>query len=264
MKFSVKNLVQGYGNNIVLDNISFEVDSGEVVSILGPNGSGKSTLIKTICNILKPMSGSVLIDDVPINKIAKNDFAKKVAYVPQSTITFGYNSVYDTVIAGRRPYIQWSYSKKDVEMAADAMRRLHIDHLHDQYLSDVSGGQKQRAHIARALVQDSEFFILDEPTSALDLKHQIETMTIMRDLTREENKTAIIAVHDLNLALNYSDRVIVLKDSKVYADGAPTDVITSDMLESVYNVRADVESKGSGTFIHPYGTTGVGEVDYLN
>lgn len=264
MKLSVSNLKQGYGNNIVLDGLNFEVGMGEVVSILGPNGSGKSTLIKTICNIIKPRGGNISVDGVDVSNIKRNDFAKMVAYVPQSTMVFGHNSIYDTVLAGRRPYIQWSYSHSDIEMAADAMRRMHIDHLHDRYLSDVSGGQKQRAHIARALVQDSSYLVLDEPTSALDLKHQIETLTLLKELTSSGNKSAIVAVHDLNLALNYSDRVIVLKDSKIYADGSPKEVITKKMIQDVYNVNAAICSDESGTFIHPYGTIGIGNVDYMN
>ena len=264
MTLSVSNLKQGYGNNIVLNDLSFDIGMGEVVSILGPNGSGKSTLIKTICNIMKPKGGNISVDGVDVTRIRRNDFAKLVAYVPQSTTVFGYNSIYDTVIAGRRPYMQWSYSQSDIEMAADAMRRMHIDHLHDRYLSDVSGGQKQRAHIARALVQDSSYLVLDEPTSALDLKHQIETLTILRELTSSGDKSAIVAVHDLNLALNYSDRVIVLKDSGIYADGRPEDVITAKMIQDVYNVNAAICSDESGTFIHPYGTIGAGNVDYMN
>ena len=252
MKLEIADLTQGYGSKIVLKDISIEINTGELVTVLGPNGSGKSTMIKTICNIMKPKSGSISIDGNNSVNIPKKEFAKIVAYVPQSSMSFSNTTVYDTVLAGRRPYIEWSYSSEDLTKAADAMRTMHIDDLHDSPISDLSGGQKQRAHIARALAQDSDFFVLDEPTSALDLKHQIDTMKIMQHLTRECNKGALVALHDINLALNYSDRVIVLKDSKVYDQGRPKDVITNKMIQDVYGVSADIVEDEHGVFIHPF------------
>ena len=252
MRIEVIDLDQGYGDRTVIHGISFEASSGEVLSILGPNGSGKSTLIKTMCNIMDPRSGRILIDGTDASTIPKNEFAKRVAYVPQSTSSFGYNSVYETVIAGRRPYIEWSYSSSDIAIAADSMRRMHVDQLHDSLLSDLSGGQKQRVHIARALAQNSDFFVLDEPTSSLDLKHQLDTMGIMRDLCANRSKGAVIALHDLNLAMNYCDKVVVLSDSEVY-DSGPTDrVIDEVMIRDVYGVYADIVTTDHGRFIHPY------------
>lgn len=252
MIVTVEDLEQGYGDRTVIHDISFEAHSGEVVSVLGPNGSGKSTLIKTLCNIMKPRSGDVTVDGVGIRDIDKREFGKMIAYVPQSTTSFGYNSVYDTVLAGRRPYIDWSYSNRDISIAADAMRSMHVESLHDAMLSDLSGGQKQRVHIARALAQDSDFFVLDEPTSSLDLKHQLDTMGIMNNLCRTKGKGAIIALHDLNLAMNYSDRVVVLANSTVYAQGRAEDVINEQMILDVYGVRADIVDTDHGRFIHPY------------
>lgn len=255
MIVAVEDLVQGYGKGHVLDGVSFEARSGEMTVILGPNGSGKSTLIKTMCNILKPIDGKVTVDGADSRSIDKNEFAKMVAYVPQSTMTFGYNTVYDTVLAGRRPYIDWAYGNSDISKAADAMRRMHIDGLHDSQLSDLSGGQKQRVHIARALAQDSGFFVLDEPTSSLDLKHQLDTMGIMNDLCKNHGKGAIIALHDLNLALNYGDRVVVIAKAKVYDQGPAREVITEDMIMDVYGVKAKIVEDGEHRFIHPYSST---------
>lgn len=252
MKLEIDGLVQGYGRKIVLEDISMEISTGELVTVLGPNGSGKSTLIKTICNVMPPKSGTIMIDGNDSSSIPKKEFAKIVAYVPQSTMSFSNTSVYDTVLAGRRPYIEWSYSADDVRIAADAMRTMHIDDLHDRSVSDLSGGQKQRAHIARALAQDSDIFVLDEPTSALDLKHQIDTMGIMQRLTKQNGKGALVALHDINLALNYSDRVIVLKDKKIYDQGRPSDVITTKMISDVYGVSAEIVKEKNGTFIHPF------------
>lgn len=251
MKIVVKDMTQGYGSKVVLNSLSFEFESGKLTTVLGPNGSGKSTLIKTICNIKAPKSGDIFIDDRNINTISKKEFAKIVAYVPQSSTTFGNTSVYDTVLAGRRPYIDWSYSNQDISIAANAMREMHIDDLHALSISNLSGGQKQRVHIARALAQNSDFFILDEPTSALDLKHQIDTMNIMRKLTRTGSKGAVVALHDLNLALNYSDEVIVLKDSHIHSQGPPKEVITEKMIAEVYGVSAKIATDEHGTFVHP-------------
>ena len=251
MKLEVSNLIQGYGSKIVLNDISLNINSGELVTVLGPNGSGKSTLIKTMCNIMKPKSGRISIDGEDSTSMSRKEFAKVVAYVPQSSVTFSNTSVYDTVLAGRRPYIEWNYSHSDIKIAADAMRVMHIDDLHDSSISSLSGGQKQRVHIARALTQNSNFFVLDEPTSALDLKHQIDTMSIMHRLVKY-GKGALVALHDINLALNYSDRVIVLKDSKIYDQGRPKDVITEKMINEVYGVSANIIEDEYGIFIHPF------------
>ncbi len=252
MRMDVVDLFQGYGSNIIIKDVSFSAELGEVVSILGPNGSGKSTLIKTMCNIMKPKSGDIRIDDVGIADISKKDFAKKVAYVPQSSEVFGVTSVYDTVLAGRRPYIDWDYRSEDIRIAADAMRTMGVDKLHSKSLSELSGGQRQRVHIARALAQNSGFFVLDEPTSALDLHHQLETMKIMKELCKNQNKGAIIALHDLNLALNYCDRVIILSNNTIYDQGPAKDVITEEMIHKVYGVRARIFDDEFGSFIHAY------------
>lgn len=252
MIISTEGLSQGYLERPVVHDISFDVSSGQLVSILGPNGSGKSTIIKTMCNIMRPREGRVALDGTDIGEIPRKEFAKHVAYVPQSSTVFGYTSVYDTVLAGRRPYIDWDYRSEDIRIAADAMRTMGVDDLHDKMLNDLSGGQRQRVHIARALAQNSEFFILDEPTSALDLHHQLETMKIMRTLCRTGNKGAVIALHDLNLAINYSDRVVVLANGTVYDQGDPGDVITEEMIEDVYGVRSTIVEDEHGRYVHPY------------
>ena len=252
MILSIENLTQGYFGKSVLEDISFEIRSGELVSVLGPNGSGKSTLVKTICNVMKPMSGSISVDGTNLDSISKKEFAKKIAYVPQNTMNFGYPTVFETVLIGRRPYIEWNYKDEDLEIVSEALNLMHIKDLHDKYVVSLSGGQRQRVHIARALAQNSDIFILDEPTSSLDLKHQIDTMGIMKKLTMEKEKGAVIALHDLNLAMNYSDRVIVLSNKGIYDIGKPKDVITEKMIEDVYGVRSSIVEDDIGTFVHPY------------
>ena len=198
------------------------------------------------------MSGNICIDDVSIKDIDKKEFAKRIAYVPQTTMNFGYSTVFETVLIGRRPYIQWNYSDNDLSIVSHSLEQMHIKDLHDKYVTALSGGQRQRVHIARALAQNSDMFVLDEPTSSLDLKHQIDTMGIMRGLTSKQDKGAVVALHDLNLAMNYSDRVIVLSNKGIYADGKPKDVITEKMIEDVYGVRSKIVEDEIGTFVHPH------------
>ena len=201
---------------------------------------------------MKPLSGTVSIDGVSAADIPRKEFAKKVAYVPQSSEVFGMASVYDTVLAGRRPYIDWDYRTEDIRAAADAMRATGVDALHSESLAEISGGQRQRVHIARALAQDPGFFVLDEPTSARDLHHQLETMKIMGRLCRGRKRGAVIALHDLNLAINYCDRVIVLSGGGVYDQGPAREVISEEMIRDVYGVRAGIAEDGDRMFVHPY------------
>ena len=251
MRIVIEDLVQGYGDYTVLDGLNFHLDTGELVSILGPNGCGKSTFIKTMCNILAPKSGRISLDGKDVREYSKKEFAKHVAYVPQTSTTFGNSTVFESVLIGRRPYIDWDYSAQDLQIASDALKTMHIEDLHDRNITLLSGGQRQRAYIARAITQNSDFFILDEPTSSLDLKHQIDTMAIMKELSMK-GKGAVVALHDLNLALNYSDRVIALCNKKIYAVGKPEEVITEQMISDVYGVRAKIVRDEYGTFVHPF------------
>ena len=266
MSLVIEGLEQGYNGKTVIRGVDMDVREGEVVTILGPNGSGKSTMIKTISNIMHPMSGSVSIDGTDIRDIPKKEFAKIVSYVPQMTIYFGNATVYDTVLIGRRPYVNWSYSSKDFQMAADAMIRMKIDDLYDRQVSELSGGQIQRVTIARSLVQDPRYYIFDEPTSALDLRNQLDTLKIMRGIVNEKGASMVIALHDLNLAYRYSDRVLVLKDGSCYDFGETEDVITPKMIRDVYGVDSEIVEGSKGKFIHSYDSeldemTGAGPKD---
>lgn len=252
MKIEVIDLVQGYGNRRILDNISFEAHSGEVTAILGPNGSGKSTLIKTMCDLMRPMSGKVLLNGTDIHDIDVTDFAKLVSYVPQSMDAGVYTSVIDTVLLGRKPYVTWTYREKDIQYALDAMRTMNVSRYASQNVTDLSGGQRQRVFIARSLAQCPSFFLFDEPTSALDLKHQMNTMIRMRDVVKEKGASMVIALHDINLALNYTDKVIMLKNGKIFANGPPEEVLNEDTIRSVYGVESRIITTEMGRFILPY------------
>jgi len=252
MRLEVKGVEQGYGKKTVIRDIDFCVDPGEVVTILGPNASGKSTLIKTMCNILSPRSGTITIDGISISEIDRKEFAKMVGYVPQTTMFFGQSTVYDTVLIGRKPYVEWSYSSEDINIAADAMIKMKVGLLYDRLVSELSGGQVQRVSLARSLAQNPKFYMFDEPTSALDLRNQLDTLKMMRSLVRETKASMVMAMHDLNLALNYSDKVLALKNGTVYKFGTTDEVITEKMIKDVYNVDCEIVDGPRGKFIYSY------------
>lgn len=252
VRMNVDNIVQGYGGCPVIENISFSAESGELVSIVGPNGCGKSTLIKTLCGVMKPVSGNVTLDNRDIMKYDRKELAKTVSYVPQNFVYAGFSSVYDTVIMGRRPYMEWSYSNEDINMAVKAIVTMKLEDHVGRYVNELSGGQMQRVIIARSLAQDPEFYIFDEPTSAFDLRNQLDTMRIMRDIIKKKNACLVVALHDLNLALNYSDKVLVIKDGKKYDFGPKNEVITEKMIKDVYNVSAEIVNRPRGSFVHSF------------
>ncbi len=249
MIISADNVTQGYSSKVVIDDMSFEANTGEILSILGPNGAGKSTLIKTICNFHKPISGTISIDSQPVDEIDRKDLAKIIGYVPQNYTNMQQMSVIDTVLLGRKPYVEWSYSKSDFDIAQECMTKMRVLDLATKNIRELSGGQMQRVFIARALTQKPRFYMFDEPTSSLDLKHQINVMKLMKSTVKDEDTGVIIAVHDLNLALRYSDKVLMIKDKKIYDIGKPADVITEQAIMDVYGVKAKIIDTEDGPFI---------------
>ena len=250
MRLDVKDLVQGYGKKTIIKGIDFHAESGKILTVLGPNGSGKSTLIKTLCNVMEKRSGSILINGIELSDYDRTELAKIIAYVPQKNIVFGFSTVYDAVLIGRRPYVKWSYSKKDLAKAADSMIAMKVDDLYDRQVQELSGGQMQRVTLARALAQEPELYVFDEPTSALDLRNQLDTLKLMREVIERDNSGMIIALHDLNLALRYSDDVLVLKDGFVYDFGPAEEVITEKMIYDVYGVRSEIVEGTDGLYVH--------------
>ncbi len=263
MRLDVESVNQGYGNKEILHDITLSAESGEVLTILGPNGSGKSTLIKTICGIREPKAGRILIDGTPIDEIEREEFAKLVGYVPQNSEFIGHSTVYDAVLIGRLPYVKWRYTRNDIRIAVESMKMMKVSHFFDRQVSELSGGQKQRVTLARALTQDPKIYVFDEPTSALDLRNQLDTLKFMQSTIRERGTCMIVALHDLNLALRYSDKVAVLKDGSVYAFGRTEDVITSKMIKDVYNVDADIIDTPRGKFILAYDSDICGDAQAL-
>lgn len=240
MILSVDGVEFSYKSKKVLENIKFKVDKGDVVSVLGINGAGKSTLLKCINRILKPKKGAILIDDFNLNKLNSLEIAKKIAYIPQS-VNGNYISVFDAVLLGRKPYIKWEVSKKDLKITSDILKLMNLEDCALRYTKELSGGELQKVAIARALVQEPRILLLDEPTNNLDLKNQMAIMKIIKNISRSQNISSIVVTHDLNLALRFSDKFIMLKDGMIFSEGN-NEVINSKNIQEVYGVNAYVDN----------------------
>ena len=251
MTLRIEDISVRYGEVHVLSGINFSLAKGEIVCIIGPNGSGKSTLIKTIAGILESYSGNLFMQDKNFLEFSRNEIAKKIGYVPQDFHYLTSASVLEAVILGRRPHVQWSLSPADLNKVHEAMQMLSIDLMSEKMLTELSGGERQRGFIARALAQEPEFFLFDEPTSALDIRHQIEVFEIMKTITRKGAGTVLVAVHDLNFAYHYADRVILLDKGKIVQMGTSPEVMTEENITSVYGVPMQFITTGKGRYVLP-------------
>ena len=250
VNITIKSLTFGYNGSMILDNLNLVVEDSEVLGLVGPNGSGKTTLIKCMDKILKP-KGSILIDGRDIDTVSRTELAKRLGYVPQSSSTPLATIVFDTVLMGRRPHISWRVSDSDLDKVADILGLLHLEYLAMRDFSQLSGGQKQKVLIARALAQEPEVLLLDEPTSSLDMKHQLEVMETISSLVKEKKISAVMALHDLNLASMFVDKLAILKGGKIYAAGEPIDLLNAKNIRDVYGVEAVVMNNLDRPYIVP-------------
>ncbi|MHC1636318.1 MAG: heme ABC transporter ATP-binding protein [Candidatus Methanospirareceae archaeon] len=243
MTLEIKNVDAYYGSIKVLESIDFSAEHGEFLGIIGPNGSGKTTLLRTISRILKPKIGAILLDGEDVRRFKDKEFWRKFAAVPQETaINFDFSAL-DIVLMGRNPHLSrfQMESEKDIEIARRSMELTNCWHLAERRISELSGGEKQRVIIARALAQQPKVLLLDEPTSHLDINHQIEIMDLLKRLTVEEKLIVISAIHDLNLAAQYCDRLILLHKGKIVSIGKPKDVLTPENIKKAFNTDVIVK-----------------------
>ena len=246
LKLTISNLSFNYNGLPALEDVTLEVGLGEVLSIIGPNGSGKSTLLKCINRILKTKQNTVLIDGRDVGKIGLRDLAKMMSYIPQNSLSSFPFTVFDVVLMGRRPYIQWSLGERDKEIVAQILEYLGIGNLAMRYFNELSGGEQQKVIIARALAQQPQILLLDEPTSSLDIKHQLEILCILRSLAQSKHCSVIVSMHDLNLASRFSDRMVMIKKGCIFAVGNPESVITEENIEAVYGIKSQVTNSVIG------------------
>jgi iron complex transport system ATP-binding protein len=242
-----KNLMFGYKEKPVLDGVSLSVGKGQMLGILGPNGSGKTTLLKIFSAVLTG-KGEVKLNGRNIAEYGRLQLSRIFAVVPQeSQISFPY-TVAEIVLMGRAsshsPFVL--EAKKDLEIARASMELTDCLSLSDRYLHELSGGEKQRVIIARALAQEPEILLLDEPSAFLDLKHQVQILELMRRLNRERGLTIVAALHDVNLAALFFPRLVMLCDGKIYRDGTPGEVLTKETIYDVYGIRVRIETDTFG------------------
>lgn len=262
-KIQVKNLRFSIDKNEMLKDISFNVPKGSFVGIIGPNGSGKSTLLKNIYRLYKPSSGQIILDNKDLIHMKDKDCAKEIAVLAQESDSQFDFTVEQIVKMGRYPYksIFEDYSKEDLNMVSDMLKKVGLDNYSCRSFSNLSGGEKQRTLIARALVQNTNFLILDEPTNHLDIGYQIQLM----DLVKSLNITTLSAIHDMNIASMYCDYLIVMKNGEIVDFGKVEEVITSAMLKDVFGVNAyigvnPINKKLQVSFMHTHEhINGIGE-----
>ena len=235
----IKNVAYHYkGGPQVLKDVSFSLEPGQFLAILGNNGAGKSTLLKCFNHILKPDAGAVLLDGENLLSMSAREVAKRVAFVSQS-VPSTQMTVHDVVMLGRRPYMKWGFTEEDHAIVHDAMHRLDVEDMRGRFLNQLSGGEKQKVMLARALAQQPKVLLLDEPTSALDIQNQYQVLKLVRSICHKDQLTAIVVIHDLNLALRFCDRFLLLKGGEVFRYGDRS-VLDGEALRQVYGVQARV------------------------
>jgi iron complex transport system ATP-binding protein len=238
-----------YKSKEVLKDIKFELKRNEILSILGPNGVGKTTLLKCMNAILKPKRGTVLIEDEDVLKLEQIEIARRLGYVPQRCEPARLTA-FDAILLGRMPHIKWNITTEDVMIVEDTIKKLNLDEMALRYIDELSGGELQKVGIARAIAQNPKLLLLDEPTSSLDLKNQLEILDTVRDVVRKENVSAIMTMHDLNLAFRYSDKFLFLKNGTIFAAGRMED-ITSDIIKEVYGVPVTIQNYQNVSVVIP-------------
>lgn len=238
----IRDLSFDYKGKIVLDQIEFSIEKGEMLGILGPNGCGKTTLLGNLNRNLKPKIGCVLVEDKNLEDLKKKDIAKDIAVIPQTNeIRFSF-TVREIVAMGRMPF-QDSFageSGKDLEIIQNAMDRVGISDFSERFINTMSGGERQRVIIARALAQTPKVLLMDEPTLHLDISAQFDVLNLIHDLSRRENLTVVIVSHDLPMVARYCDRVMLIHNHRIHALGKTEEVLTPENMRTVFNVEADL------------------------
>jgi iron complex transport system ATP-binding protein len=249
---TTSNLSFSYGKQEVLREIKLELFPGEVVALIGPNGSGKSTLIKSLIGFLRAR-GEIVWNARPVHQWSRRELARFVAYLAQSPLHELGQTVLDVLRLGRAPYWQLFgvESPRDADVVHDVATRLNLTDILHRPLDEISGGQRQLVFIGRALVQEPKAILLDEPNTFLDLKHQVELMTLLRQLAREQNVAVMLASHDLNLAAMHADQLILLDRGIIAAHGTPTDVLNPELLSRVYGVTMQRIDQGGRPLVLP-------------
>lgn len=240
----VENIFAGYGKKEVLKNVVSSFEKGKVTAVLGANGSGKSTLLKVLDKILKPFKGTVYINGRELKDFSRKELAKYVAYLPQRTDFVPYFSVFEVILLGRKPYISFEPTEEDLLIVEKLIKDFGLEPFAFRKILELSGGELQKVLIARAMAQKPQILLLDEPVNHLDPKNQIEILGILKRLTQDMALVNITVLHDLNLALRFSDYFVFMKDGRIYSEG-DVNIVTESLIKEIFDIHVElVEIKG--------------------
>jgi len=249
MLLEVNGIEFSYGSTPTLEDVSFGVERGEVLTLLGPNGVGKTTLLKCLNKVLEPKGGSVMIDNTDTSGISRRETAKLMGYVPQRG-DVSRMTVFDAVLLGRRPYIEWDATEKDLRLVGRIIDLMGLKEMSLRYIDEISGGEYQLVQIARALAQQPDVILMDEPTSSLDISNQHMIMKTIRKIVQRNHMAAVMTIHDLNLAVRYSDKFVLMHGGQIFATGGH-EVITPENIRSTYHIDAIVDKVNGIPIIIP-------------
>ncbi|WP_297435774.1 ABC transporter ATP-binding protein [uncultured Clostridium sp.] len=237
-----KNLTKKYGSKKVVDDVSIKIEKGKLTSMIGPNGAGKSTVLSMISRIMKMDGGEVIIDGKNLNDWDEKELSKTISILKQSNNINVRLKIRELVEFGRFPYCDGRLKDEDYKFVNDAIEYMQLADIKERYLDELSGGQRQRAYIAMVIAQNTEYILLDEPLNNLDMKHSVQMMKVLKNLTIELGKTVVIVMHDINFASCYSDNIIVLKDGRLVRDASTDNIINKDFLEEIYEIDFNIQN----------------------
>lgn len=248
MGLNIENLTWGVNEHNIINDISLYIDDGEYIGIVGPNGSGKSSILRCIYRVNRPRAGNISLDNDDVWKLAAREMARRSAAVIQEASDQFEFKVKEIVMMGRNPHkgMLERDNEEDEVLVNESLDRVGMEGFEERFFSTLSGGEKQRTLIARALVQQAKFLILDEPTNHLDIHYQLEIMELVKNI----GVTSLVVMHDLNLAALYCDRIYVMKNGRMYTNGTPEQVLTSELIKDVYRVNASVTTQPETDKLH--------------
>ncbi len=263
------NLTLSYGKKPVFSHLDMTIPEGKITVFIGSNGCGKSTLLRSLARLLKPQEGSIVLDGSDIARLSTKEVARRLAILPQGPIAPEGLTVQQLVKQGRYPYQSFlqQWSREDERMVKKAMESTRIEELSDRSVDSLSGGQRQRAWIAMTLAQNTSTILLDEPTTYLDMTHQIEILDLLFELNEQENRTVVMVLHDINLACRYAHHILAVKEGRIYAQGAPEEIVNETLIRDVFDMECRVTADplfGTPLCIpHGKGRKLAGRADYI-
>lgn len=241
-RLNTEDLTIGYAEHTIVNGLNLSIPTGKITALVGANGSGKSTILKTMARIMKPKSGSVMLDGKSIHNFSTKEVARQLAILPQNPTAPDGLTVSELISYGRFPHQKGfgTMTAEDRSIIAKAISVTGMEPFQDRPIDRLSGGQRQRAWIAMALAQETDILFLDEPTTFLDMAHQLEVLQLLQKLNKEEGRTIVMVVHDLNHATRYAQHMVAIKSGNVISEGTPNEVMTPEVLREVFGIEADI------------------------